>query len=175
MIRGGKLELLLSMSVQSFWIEIDHDHDVDEYNGQCWIPGSEDPPPRWREMWKIDVLVVSSSPMNRDDCEQLQTLIHQFEELPYWQVSRKVSQGSGKIIPLSSDVASKLPPIYLLRDEDQPFILEVKFGVQSYRFEFYDTASPQTWQLLKPDVIIICFDISSRITLIDAQRTVSLF
>ncbi|EPE35846.1 P-loop containing nucleoside triphosphate hydrolase [Glarea lozoyensis ATCC 20868] len=83
----------------------------------------------------------------------------------------KVSQGSGKGQQLGPNIPSKdAPPIYLLRDEDQPFILEVKFGPQSFRLEFYDTASPQTWQLLKPDVIILCFDISSRITLINAQR-----
>lgn len=42
-----------------------------------------------------------------------------------------------------------------------------------YRFEFYDTSSPENWRLLDPDVIIICFDISQRLSLINMKRYVS--
>ena len=34
-----------------------------------------------------------------------------------------------------------------------------------YRFEFSDTASPQNYTLLRPDVLVLCFDISRRDTL----------
>jgi GTPase SAR1 family protein len=34
-----------------------------------------------------------------------------------------------------------------------------------YRFEFSDTASPQNYTLLRPDVLVLCFDISRRSTL----------
>jgi GTPase SAR1 family protein len=39
-----------------------------------------------------------------------------------------------------------------------------------YRFEFYDTASPQNYTLLQPDFVILCYDINNRISLEDAQN-----
>ncbi|SPN98531.1 related to transforming protein rho [Cephalotrichum gorgonifer] len=66
--------------------------------------------------------------------------------------------------------ASGTGPIALLRDIDQPYIFEVsKKGVQ-YRLEFYDTKSPENWKLLQPDIVIFCYDISQRLTLIHMQR-----
>ena len=38
-----------------------------------------------------------------------------------------------------------------------------------YRFEFYDTASPEHYTLLSPGFIIICYDISDRRSLVNAQ------
>lgn len=64
-------------------------------------------------------------------------------------------------------------PIPLLRDIDQPYIFEIKSGTRQYRFEFFDTSSPDNWRLLDPDAIVICFDISQRLTLINMQRYVS--
>ncbi|KUI58600.1 GTP-binding protein rhoA [Cytospora mali] len=61
-------------------------------------------------------------------------------------------------------------PITLLKDIDQPFIFEVSFGRRQYRLEFYDTSSPESWRLLQPDLILICFDISHRPSLINLQR-----
>ncbi|KAJ4142604.1 hypothetical protein NW754_010046 [Fusarium falciforme] len=61
-------------------------------------------------------------------------------------------------------------PISLLRDIDQPYIFEIKSGTRQYRFEFFDTSSPDNWRLLDPDAIVICFDISQRLTLINMQR-----
>ena len=48
-----------------------------------------------------------------------------------------------------------------LRDLDQPFPFNIKLYSRPYRFEFYDTASPENYTLLKPAVIILCYDISS--------------
>ncbi|KAE9366017.1 P-loop containing nucleoside triphosphate hydrolase protein [Stipitochalara longipes BDJ] len=65
---------------------------------------------------------------------------------------------------------SSKEPISPLRDNDQPFIFDISFFNRPYRFEFYDTSSPENWTLLKPDVIVLCYDISSRLSLINIQR-----
>jgi Ras family protein A len=61
-------------------------------------------------------------------------------------------------------------PITLLRDIDQPFVFEIRSRKGQYRFEFYDTSSPENWKLLRPDLVIICYDISQRLSLINLQR-----
>ncbi|OJJ75902.1 hypothetical protein ASPBRDRAFT_116613 [Aspergillus brasiliensis CBS 101740] len=54
----------------------------------------------------------------------------------------------------------------LLRDNDQPFLYEIRFSKKSFTLEVYDTASPnQHWSTLQPDVILLAFDISNRDTL----------
>ncbi|PWY92090.1 Rho-like small GTPase [Aspergillus heteromorphus CBS 117.55] len=61
--------------------------------------------------------------------------------------------------------------IHLLRDSDQPFLYDIRFSKKSFALEVYDTASPnQHWSTLKPDVILLAFDISNRETL-DSLRT----
>ncbi|KAI1205086.1 P-loop containing nucleoside triphosphate hydrolase protein [Annulohypoxylon truncatum] len=60
--------------------------------------------------------------------------------------------------------------ITLLRDVDQPFIFEIRNRRRTYRLEFYDTSSPEDWRLLEPDLILICYDISQRLSLINMQR-----
>lgn len=61
-------------------------------------------------------------------------------------------------------------PITLLRDLDQPFIFDIRTRRGEYRFEFYDTSSPESWRLLRPDLVILCYDISQRLSLINLQR-----
>ncbi|CEJ79888.1 Putative Small GTPase superfamily [[Torrubiella] hemipterigena] len=61
-------------------------------------------------------------------------------------------------------------PIPLLRDIDQPFKFNVNLGGQSRILEFYDTSSPDNWRLLDPDVVILCYDISQRLSLINMKR-----
>ena len=39
-----------------------------------------------------------------------------------------------------------------------------------YRFEFYDTASPENYTLLRPDFVILCFDIGDRESLTNVQQ-----
>ncbi|KAL6239971.1 hypothetical protein BDW75DRAFT_215 [Aspergillus navahoensis] len=57
-------------------------------------------------------------------------------------------------------------PIDLLRDSDQPFVYEINFSKKSFTLEIYDTASPnQHWTTLRPDVVLLAFDISNRATL----------
>ncbi|KAL2180110.1 P-loop containing nucleoside triphosphate hydrolase protein [Thermothelomyces heterothallicus CBS 202.75] len=63
-------------------------------------------------------------------------------------------------------------PLALLRDGDQPFVFDIRTRKGQYRFEFYDTSSPENWRLLRPDLVIICYDISQRLSLINLQRVV---
>jgi Ras family protein A len=65
-------------------------------------------------------------------------------------------------------------PLTLLKDSDQPFCFDIRFYNRPYRFEFYDTGSPDHWALLKPHVIVLCYDVSSRLSLINVQRVVCL-
>ncbi|OBT66438.1 hypothetical protein VE03_04815 [Pseudogymnoascus sp. 23342-1-I1] len=59
-----------------------------------------------------------------------------------------------------------------LRDGDQPFAYDIKFCNRPFRFQLYDTASPENWKLLHPDVVVLCFDISQRLSMIHMQRHV---
>lgn len=49
----------------------------------------------------------------------------------------------------------------MLRDLDQPFPFNISLYRRPYRFEFYDTASPHNYTLLKPAVVILCYSIAS--------------
>ncbi len=64
-------------------------------------------------------------------------------------------------------------PIPLLRDIDQPFIFHVNLSGRSYRLEFQDTSSPENWRVLDPDVVVICYDIGQRLSLVNMKRYVS--
>ncbi|TVY40324.1 GTP-binding protein [Lachnellula occidentalis] len=76
----------------------------------------------------------------------------------------RISQG-----PNSSSL-SKGEPIPLLKDINQPFQFDISLKSTPYRFQLYDTASPESWTLLTPHVVILCYDISSRLSLINVQR-----
>lgn len=53
-----------------------------------------------------------------------------------------------------------------LLDSHQPFHYEIRFAKRSFTLDFYDTAYPnQHWSTLKPDVVVLAFDISNRETL----------
>lgn len=52
-------------------------------------------------------------------------------------------------------------PLPVLRDLDQPFPFNIRMYNRPYRFEFYDTASPQNYTLLRPAVVILCYSIAS--------------
>lgn len=85
---------------------------------------------------------------------------------PAWltAVGRRISQGHSNL--------TGPRPIARLKDIDQPFIFEISFGRRQYRLEFYDTASPENWRLLQPDLVIVCYDISQRPSLTNLQRRV---
>jgi hypothetical protein len=85
-------------------------------------------------------------------------------EFKLTEMNRRINKGS-------NSHASK-EPINLLRDTDQPFIFDISFFNRPYRFEFYDTSSPENWTLVQPDVIVLCYDVSTRLSLINVQRVV---
>ena len=66
-------------------------------------------------------------------------------------------------------------PIQLLRDIDQPYVFNVNQSDVQYRLEFYDTGGPEDWKTLHPDIVILCYDISQRLSLIHMQRFVYSF
>ncbi|CAK7239590.1 MAG: hypothetical protein STHCBS139747_001021 [Sporothrix thermara] len=64
--------------------------------------------------------------------------------------------------------SSSSPP--LLRDEDQPFVVELRTRIAAFRLEFSDTASPEHWRCRPPpDIVVLCYDISRRPTLTSLQ------
>ncbi|KAJ5861786.1 uncharacterized protein N7529_009096 [Penicillium soppii] len=67
---------------------------------------------------------------------------------------------------LSAQPGSALHTIVPLRDEDQPFIYDIRFSRRKFTLELYDTANPnQHWSSLRPDVVVLAYDISNRNTL----------
>lgn len=62
----------------------------------------------------------------------------------------------------ASSSSTRLP---ILKDLEQPFVFEIKFGQRNFRLEFYDTASPTSYTLLEPHIIVLCFSIPDRQTL----------
>ena len=61
-------------------------------------------------------------------------------------------------------------PLPKLRDFDQPFVFNISMYNRPYRFELYDTSSPENYTLLSPDLILMCYDVSDRRTLINVNE-----
>ncbi|ESZ97329.1 hypothetical protein SBOR_2292 [Sclerotinia borealis F-4128] len=59
---------------------------------------------------------------------------------------------------------------HLLLDSHQPFTFGIRFSNIPYRINFYDTSSPIDWKTLTPKVVVLCYAVSSRLSLINAQR-----
>jgi len=57
-----------------------------------------------------------------------------------------------------------------LKDLEQPYAFDIRFTRKTFRLEFYDTSSPTSYTLLKPDVIVLCFSIADRETLTSLQN-----
>ena len=69
-----------------------------------------------------------------------------------------------------NSIRTKTTNFTLLRDLDQPFVYDIRMYNRPYRFEFYDTASPQNYTLLNPNFVILCYDISDRRSLSNVQQ-----
>ncbi|MCJ1282654.1 hypothetical protein MMC26_001979 [Xylographa opegraphella] len=67
-------------------------------------------------------------------------------------------------------VRTKTTGFSLLRDLDQPFVYDIRMYNRPYRFEFYDTASPENYTLLHPNFVILCYDVNSRASLLNVQQ-----
>ncbi|MCJ1425163.1 hypothetical protein MMC29_003051 [Sticta canariensis] len=59
--------------------------------------------------------------------------------------------------------------VVLFRDIDQPFVFDIRMYNRPYRLEFYDTASPDNYALLRPDFAVICYAIDDRQSLANAS------
>ena len=70
----------------------------------------------------------------------------------------KLSLGAAQL----SKPVTQSTPFPTLHDYDQPFTYNIRMYNRPYRFEFYDTASPDNYTLLRPDCVILCYDISDR-------------
>lgn len=74
---------------------------------------------------------------------------------------------------MSPQPGSRPNAIVPLRDEDQPFVYDIRFSKKKFTLELNDTANPnQHWSSLKPDVVVLAYDISNRTTL-DGLKAVS--
>ncbi|KAL8397409.1 hypothetical protein RB594_004220 [Gaeumannomyces avenae] len=92
-------------------------------------------------------------------------LIHALQYLlmtPFLPPIRRISQGKDRLRG-RADIA-------LLRDSDQPFLFELRSRKGLYKIELHDTSAPHDWHILRPDVVVICYDISQRLSLINMQR-----
>lgn len=87
------------------------------------------------------------------------------------QANQLLSQHSSLKTPLVRPLPSHSnnpPPASItkpeiLRDTGQPFLYDIRFSRKSFTLEFFDTASPnQHWTTLRPDVVVLAFDISER-------------
>ena len=65
---------------------------------------------------------------------------------------------------------AKTAQLPLLRDLDQPFTYDISMPRRSYRLEFYDTSSPESYTLLEPNLVVLCYDIKDRRSLINVQQ-----
>ncbi|KAL1306051.1 hypothetical protein AAFC00_004177 [Neodothiora populina] len=70
--------------------------------------------------------------------------------------------------PGSGQQKQSLP---LLRDINQPFNFDATFGSRPFRLHFSDTSSPENYTLLRPNLIVLCYDVTSRATLKSVQTT----
>ncbi|CAD6442217.1 bc25d216-efbc-47c5-89f2-accb3c57f34e [Sclerotinia trifoliorum] len=58
----------------------------------------------------------------------------------------------------------------LLLDSRQPFTFGIRFSNIPYRINFYDSSSPIDWKTLKPNVVVLCYAVPNRLSLVNVQR-----
>lgn len=134
-------------------------------------------------MWEVDIPLVCTfprtfphylSPLPRHATPPapinpfLPRLISR-SSLAHYVISRMSQNGPSS----KSPKPGKPVPITLLSDNNQPFIFEISAARQPFRFQFYDTSCPEDWTNITPNLIVLCYDISSRLSLINAQRLVT--
>lgn len=57
----------------------------------------------------------------------------------------------------------------LLRDVDQPFVIDMRTRIAHLQLELSDTANPDDWRRCQPDMVILCYDINQRSSLVNLQ------
>ena len=92
--------------------------------------------------------------------------------MPLTNVPRRVSAGDQS--PLDGPAR---PGMRALRDLDQPFVFELRGsrGRRRFRLEFRDTAGPGDWRLLRPDLVLVCYDVGRRASLESLLAVVSVW
>ena len=90
-----------------------------------------------------------------------------YSQLTHRPIHSCLSQGRDLLSPSSGTSPRKLP---VLRDMDQPFTFEIRMYNRPYRFEFFDNASPTNYTLLLPDMVVLCYDVTSHASLRDVQE-----
>lgn len=73
-------------------------------------------------------------------------------------------------LSLGQDSLDKRCALPMLRDLDQPYIFDISMYNRPYRFEFFDTSSPDNYTLLQPDLIVLCYDVTDRRSLINVRE-----
>ena len=58
-----------------------------------------------------------------------------------------------------------------LKDLNQPFLFDIHWSNRPLRLEFFDTSSPESYTLLHPHLILLCYDITSRASLRSVAST----
>lgn len=53
---------------------------------------------------------------------------------------------------------------------DQPFPFNIRMYNRPYRFNFYDTASPENYTLLRPAVVVLCYSIANPESLTNVHK-----
>jgi GTPase SAR1 family protein len=53
---------------------------------------------------------------------------------------------------------------------DQPFPFNIRMYNRPYRFNFYDTASPENFTLLRPAVVVLCYSIANPESLMSVHK-----
>jgi hypothetical protein len=99
------------------------------------------------------------------------TIYHVLLSQVLYDANQFLRRGLKSIRAQQAGAASSNGQMDLLRDSDQPFVYDINFSKKSFTLEIYDTASPnQHWTTLRPDVVLLAFDISNRETLDGLKR-----
>ena len=123
-------------------------------------------------MWQINISSVSATcspvkellPRKSKAASRKPWNIHGYDLRNQLLIRRSRLKNGGSSI--STQPGSSPDTIVSLRDEDQPFIYDIRFSKKKFTLELYDTANPNRhWSSLRPDVVVLAYDISNRSTL----------
>ncbi|TVY13269.1 GTP-binding protein rhoA [Lachnellula arida] len=115
---------------------------------------------------EVNILLLGDAECGKSTFLSFVSLSQSSSPLLSSSLALRISQGPNN----NSSSLPKHNLIPLLKDINQPFVFDISVKGTPYRFQLYDTASPESWTLLTPHVVILCYDISSRLSLMNVQR-----